>query len=61
MSSEEMIGKSMSFELMVKDSEHIVNLEQGATSTPEVQLVTPLVLLLLKLKHKIISISISYV
>jgi hypothetical protein len=27
----------MSFELMVKDSKHIVNLEQGATSTPEPQ------------------------
>jgi hypothetical protein len=27
----------MSFELMIKDSKHIVNLEQGATSTPEVQ------------------------
>jgi hypothetical protein len=27
----------VSFELMIKDSKHIVNLEQGATSTPEVQ------------------------
>jgi hypothetical protein len=27
----------MSFELMIKDSKHIVNLEQGATSTPEVK------------------------
>jgi hypothetical protein len=31
------IGKFVSFELMIKDSKHIVNLEQGATSTPEVQ------------------------
>jgi hypothetical protein len=37
MSLEEVIGKFVSFELMVKDSKHIVNLEQGATSTPEVQ------------------------
>jgi hypothetical protein len=37
MSPEEVIGKFVSFELMIKDSEHIVNLEQGATSTPEVQ------------------------
>jgi hypothetical protein len=37
MSSEEEIGKFVSFELMIKDSKHIVNLEQGATSTPEVQ------------------------
>jgi hypothetical protein len=37
MSSEEVIGKFVSFELMIKDSKHIVNLEQGATSTPEVQ------------------------
>jgi hypothetical protein len=37
MSPEEMIGKFVSFELMIKDSKHIVNLEQGATSTPEVQ------------------------
>jgi hypothetical protein len=34
---EEVIGKFVSFELMIKDSNHIVNLEQGATSTPEVQ------------------------
>jgi hypothetical protein len=27
----------VSFELMIKDSKHIVNLEQGATSTPEVK------------------------
>jgi hypothetical protein len=32
MSPEEVIGKFVSFEVMVKD--HIVNLEQGATSTP---------------------------
>jgi hypothetical protein len=36
MSPEEVIGKLVSFELMIKDSKHIVNLEQGATSTPEV-------------------------
>jgi hypothetical protein len=34
---EEVIGKFVSFELMIKDSKHIVNMEQGATSTPEVQ------------------------
>jgi hypothetical protein len=37
MSPEEVIGKSVNFELMIKDSKHIVNLEQGAASTPEVQ------------------------
>jgi hypothetical protein len=37
MSPEEVIGKFVSFELMIKESKHIVNLEQGATSTPEVQ------------------------
>jgi hypothetical protein len=37
MSPEEVIGKFVSFELMIKDSKHIVNLEQGATTTPEVQ------------------------
>jgi hypothetical protein len=37
MSPEEVIGKFVSFELMIKDSKHIVNLEQGATSTSEVQ------------------------
>jgi hypothetical protein len=37
MSPEEVIGKFVSFELMIKDSKHIVNLEQGATSTPRVQ------------------------
>jgi hypothetical protein len=37
MSPEEVIGKFVSFELMIKDSKHIVNFEQGATSTPEVQ------------------------
>jgi hypothetical protein len=37
MSPEEVIGKFVSFELMVKDSKHIINLEQGTTSTPEVQ------------------------
>jgi hypothetical protein len=39
MSLEEVIGKFVSFKLMIKDSKHIVNLEQGGTSTPEVQLV----------------------
>jgi hypothetical protein len=39
MSPEEVIGKFVSFELMIKDFKHIVNLEQGTTSTPEVQLV----------------------
>jgi hypothetical protein len=37
MSLEEVIGKFVSFELMIKDSKHIVNLEQGATSTPKEQ------------------------
>jgi hypothetical protein len=37
MSPEEVIGKFVSFEIMIKDSKHIINLEQGATSTPEVQ------------------------
>jgi hypothetical protein len=37
MSPEEVIGKFVSFELMIKGSKHIVNLEQGATSIPEVQ------------------------
>jgi hypothetical protein len=37
MSPEEVIDKFLSFELMIKDFKHIVNLEQGATSTPEVQ------------------------
>jgi hypothetical protein len=37
MSPEEVIGKFVSFELMIKDSKHIVHLEQGGTSTPEVQ------------------------
>jgi hypothetical protein len=37
MSPEEVIGKFVSFELMIKDSKHIVNLDQGTTSTPEVQ------------------------
>jgi hypothetical protein len=35
MSLVEVIGKFVSFELMVKDSNHILNLEQGATSTSE--------------------------
>jgi hypothetical protein len=37
MSLEEVIGKFVSFELMIKGSKHIVDLEQGGTSTPEVQ------------------------
>jgi hypothetical protein len=37
MSPEEAIGKFVSFELMIKGSKQIVNLEQGDTSTPEVQ------------------------
>jgi hypothetical protein len=37
MSPEEVIGKFVSTELLIKDSKHIVNLERGATSTPEVQ------------------------
>jgi hypothetical protein len=37
MSPEEVIGKFVSFELMIKGSKQIVNLEQGVTSTPEVQ------------------------
>jgi hypothetical protein len=32
MSTEEVIGKFVSFELTIEDSKHIVNLEQGATS-----------------------------
>jgi hypothetical protein len=31
MSPEEVIGKFVSFELMIKDSKHIIKLEQGAT------------------------------
>jgi hypothetical protein len=37
MSPEEVIGNFVSFELMVKYSKNIVNLEQGTTSTPKVQ------------------------
>jgi ubiquinone biosynthesis protein UbiJ len=37
MSPEKVIGKFVRFELMIKDSKHIVNLEQRATSTLEVQ------------------------
>jgi hypothetical protein len=40
MSLEEVIGKFVSFELMIKGSKHIVDLEQGGTSTPEVQPIT---------------------
>jgi hypothetical protein len=37
MSPEEVIGKFVSFELMIKGSKHIVDLEQGGISTPGVQ------------------------
>jgi hypothetical protein len=37
MSLEEVISKFVGFELMIKDSKHIVNLEQGTTSTPKAQ------------------------
>jgi hypothetical protein len=37
MSPDEVISKFVIFELMIKDSKHIVNLEHGATSTPEAQ------------------------
>jgi hypothetical protein len=37
MSPKEVIGKFVSFELMIKGSKQIVNLEQDGTSTPEVQ------------------------
>jgi hypothetical protein len=37
MSPEEVIGKFMSFEFMIKGSKQIINLEQGGISTPEVQ------------------------
>jgi hypothetical protein len=37
MSPEEVIGKFVSFELMIKGTKQIINLEQGGTSTPEVQ------------------------
>jgi hypothetical protein len=37
MSPEEVIGKFVSFEFMIKDSKHTINLEQGTTSTSEVQ------------------------
>jgi hypothetical protein len=40
MSPEEVIGKFVSVELMIKGSKQIVNLEQGGTSTPEVQPIT---------------------
>jgi hypothetical protein len=37
MSPEEVVGKFVSFELMIKGSKQIIDLEQGGTSTPEVQ------------------------
>jgi hypothetical protein len=40
MSPKEVIGKILSFELMIKGSKQIIDLEQGDTSTPEVQPVT---------------------
>jgi hypothetical protein len=36
----EVIGKFVSFELMIKGSKQIIDLEQGGTSTPKVQPVT---------------------
>jgi hypothetical protein len=41
MSPEKVIGKFVSFELIIKSSKQIINLEQGDTSTPEVQPITP--------------------
>jgi hypothetical protein len=40
MSPEEVIGKFLSFELMVKGSKHIANIDHGGASTPEAQPVT---------------------
>jgi hypothetical protein len=40
MSHEEVIGNFLSFELMIKGSKHIIDLEQGGTSTTEVQPIT---------------------
>ena len=37
MSPEDVICNFVSFELMIKESTHIINLEQGATATPKVQ------------------------
>jgi hypothetical protein len=37
MSHKEVVGKFVSFELMIKGSKQIINLEQGGTSTPKVQ------------------------
>jgi hypothetical protein len=37
MSPEEIIDKFVSFELLINDSKHIFNMDQGTTSTPEVQ------------------------
>ena len=37
MSPDEVIENFVSFKLMVKDSKHIVNLEQGGASTPKPQ------------------------
>jgi hypothetical protein len=37
MSLDEVIGKFVNFELMVKDSKHIGNMDHSATSTPEPQ------------------------
>jgi hypothetical protein len=39
MSPNEVIAKFVSFELMVKDSKHIRNMDHGATPTLELQLV----------------------
>jgi hypothetical protein len=40
MSPEEVLGKFVSFELMIKGSKQIIDLDQGGTSTPEVQPIT---------------------
>jgi hypothetical protein len=37
MSPEEVIGKFVSFELIIKDFKHIINLEQDGASTPKAQ------------------------
>jgi hypothetical protein len=54
MSPEEVIGKFVIFELMIKGSKQIVNLEQGGTSTPEVQ---PIAFKAMEEKKKIVYIK----
>jgi hypothetical protein len=39
MSPDEVINKFVSFEFMVKDAKHINNMDHGATSIPEPQLI----------------------